>query len=336
MLLDNTIAEMEAIRANEDAMADLSTAFFETETFKKFRNRIFRVLEARNAKLRRGQFEQKGACLIGDPGSGKSRMAKEAIRRYEHAAVATGGREYGYEVVSVIVPGKAGVKEICRAILKKLDYPTRGERTEEYLIGCVRTQLEHRRIAGVHLDEVQDAGRYSNDETKRDFVKRFRNLMQESPWPVCLILTSTCEGRELINFDQTLARRLRPIEICPMNVDDDSRSLKEAAEKLVAAAGLSHRGLLDEPDFMPLFMHAAAGRFGIAVEIMIEAIGEALSEGNDEVNLDHFAEAYSVRTDCDEEMNPFISAHWRGIDTTILLARDRDEPMEIQKRPKRR
>lgn len=334
--MDSSIAELEAVRRNEDAMADLSTTFFETETFKKISNRVFRVLEARDANLRRGQSEQKGACLIGPPGSGKSRMVKEVIRRYEHAAVATGGREYGHEIVSAIVPGKAGVKETCRAVLNKLDYPTRGERTEEYLIGCLKTQLARRRVAAVHLDEVQDAGRYANADTMQGFVKRFRNLMQESPWPVCLILTSTCEGRELINFDKTLSRRLRPIEICPMTVGRDGLSLKGSAKKLVAAAGLSDNGLFDEPAFMPLFMHAAAYRFGVAVEMTIEAIGEALSDGENEVNLDHFAEAYFLRADCDEEMNPFISDHWRGIDTTIVLDRHKFEQKEPRKRSKRK
>ena len=80
--MDSSIAELEAVRRNEDAMADLSTTFFETETFKKISNRVFRVLEARDANLRRGQFEQKGACLIGPPGSGKSRMVKEVIRGF--------------------------------------------------------------------------------------------------------------------------------------------------------------------------------------------------------------------------------------------------------------
>ena len=91
MPMDNSIAELDAVRMNEDAMAELSATFFETETFRTMSNRIYRVLEARDANLRRRQFEQKGACLIGPPGSGKSRMVKEAIRRYENAAVATGG-----------------------------------------------------------------------------------------------------------------------------------------------------------------------------------------------------------------------------------------------------
>lgn len=242
------------------------------------------------------------------------------------------GRKYGNRIVSAIVPGKAGVKETCRAVLDKLDYPTRGERTEEYLISCLKTQLAHQRIAAVHLDEVQGAGRYANDDTKQGFVKRFRNLMQESPWPVCLILTSTCEGRELINFDKTLARCIRPIEILPMTADSDGRSLREFSVKLVAAAGLSHRGLLDEPAFMPVFMHAAAYRFGVAMEIVIEAIGEPLSEGSDEVNLDQFAEAYFYRAECNPEVNPFITDRWRRIDTTSVMDRYLAEKKDPEKR----
>lgn len=336
MALVDNIAAIESVRANEIAMADLADTFFETETFAKLNNRILRVLEARDANLSRGKFEQKGACLIGPPGSGKSRMVKEIIRRHEEAAIATGGRKFGHQIVSAIVPGKAGVKETCRAVLNKLDYPTQGERTEEYWIGMLKTQLQHRRIAGVHLDEVQDAGRHANDDTMRGFVKRFRNLMQDSPWPVCMILTSTCEGRDLINFDSTLARRLRPIEIRPMTVNSDGLSLKDASKKLVAAAGLTHGGLLDEPAFMPLFMHASAYRFGVAIEIIIEAIGEALSEGDDDINLDHFADAYFLRTDCDEEMNPFMTDHWRGIDTTVVLDRFTNEIQEGRKLPKRK
>ncbi|MBU2934572.1 MULTISPECIES: hypothetical protein [Pacificibacter] len=87
---------------------------------------------------------------------------------------------------------------------------------------------------------------------------------------------------------------------------------------------------------MPLFMHAVAYRFGVAVEMVIEAIGEALFERDDEVNLDHFADAYFVRTDCDEEMNPFISDYWQGIDSTVVLDRNVAEKKEPRKRSRRR
>lgn len=77
-------------------------------------------------------------------------------------------------------------------------------------------------------------------------------------------------------------------------------------------------------------------RFGVVMEIVIEAIGEALSEDHGEVNLDHFAEAYFFRADCDAEMNPFITDHWRGIDTASVMDRYLAEKKDPQKRRKRK
>lgn len=68
-------------------------------------------------------------------------------------------------------------------------------------------------------------------------------------------------------------------------------------------------------------MHASAYRFGIAMEMTIEAIDEAMSEGEREIGLDHFAGAYYLRMNCDDDLNPFITQHWKAIDTTIAMDR---------------
>jgi len=86
---------------------------------------------------------------------------------------------------------------------------------------------------------------------------------------------------------------------------------------------------------MPIMMHAAAYRFGLAVEITIEAFSEAMDMGHAQVKLDHFAEAYYVRTNCDDELNPFLSVHWRGIDTTRAMDRFYEEKKEA-KNPRKR
>lgn len=39
------------------------------------------------------------------------------------------------------------------------------------------------------------------------------------------------------------------------------------------------------------------------------------------IDLDHFATAYHNRMKCDDELNPFVSDYWRGIDTTQAMER---------------
>jgi len=207
--------------------------FSETETHRLIRERVFSVLEAREIRLARGLYEQKGAALIGPAGSGKSTMMARVIREYEEAAVAIGGRAFGHRIVSAIVPGKASVKDTCCAILREIGYPTRGNRTEDYLIDCLRRQLQKHRIEAIHLDEVQDAGRYATEEAMSAFAKRFRNLMQVGPWPVSLIMTATLEAKDLINQDPTLSRRLRPVEILAMTPAIDGPALRDAMTELL-------------------------------------------------------------------------------------------------------
>jgi hypothetical protein len=325
-----TTAKM--IEANYDLrdasgiQADLEGLFFPTDDFTKFNKRLFGVLEAREERLKRGLFEQKGAALIGPPGSGKSRMVREAIAGFHAVAEATGGREYGHQIISVVVPGRASVKDTSKEILRKFGYRVNGARDDDYLFQKVKELMKEYRIAGLHLDEVQDAGRYATTETMDGFAKRFRNLTQDEDWPVCLFLSATLEGRAFINHDSTLTRRLRPIEIRPMTLASEGRLLRDSVTALLQKSGFSDEiGLLEFDEFLKILMHAAAYRFGLAIEMTIEAIGEAIDDGSKSLQLDYFAGAYFLRTDCDDDMNPFMTPHWKGIDATKALAR-KEEP----------
>jgi hypothetical protein len=341
-MIDNaTMAAAAAIRQRADLTTRLSTEFFPTAPFRDFQTRVFTVLEEREARLKSGVMEQKGAALIGPAGTGKSRMAEKVIRDFEAIAEATDGREFGSRIVSIIVPGRASIKDTLREILRQMGYPCEANRDEDYLTQRVMAQFEGQRVAALHLDEVQDSGRYATSDSMRMFSKKFRNLMQHRRWPVCLILTATLEGREFINHDQTLTRRLRPIEILPMSFSQDAQLLRNSAATLVHRAGLSDAGLFDVPEFLQILMHASAYRFGIAMEMTIEAIDEAMSEGDREIGLDHFVGAYYLRMNCDDDLNPFISPHWKVIDTTtamdrILEQRKEELRKEAEKRKRRK
>ena len=115
-------------------------------------------------------------------------------------------------------------------------------------------------VAALHLDEVQDSGRYKTSDSVEVFSKRFRNLMQDREWPVCLIMTATPEGKTLINHDPTLTRRLRPVEMKPMSFKNDSIVLRKALAELFKTAGILDAGLLAQDEFIKILIHASVGR----------------------------------------------------------------------------
>ncbi|MBR2655736.1 MAG: AAA family ATPase [Loktanella sp.] len=136
---EQDIVKNEELRKNVGLQAELAKSFFPTEPYQSFRDRLHAVMEARDHRLKMGLFEQKGGALIGPSGAGKSRMVSEAIADFHRVAEATGGREFGHHIVSVIVPGRATPKETAAEILRTLGYPVKNARDEDYFLIESRT-----------------------------------------------------------------------------------------------------------------------------------------------------------------------------------------------------
>lgn len=318
---ETAIAEMRRFQADASLVTDLGKTFVRTDDFELFRATVFQVLEHREARLKAGVYEQKGVALIGPAGSGKSRIVEEVIREYTELTEATGGREFGTRIVSIVVPGRASVKDTCKTILKGLNYEIKGNRDEDTLWQRVMTQMKLNKVAALHLDEVQDSGRFKTGDSMALFAKRFRNMMQDRDWPVCLILSATPDAKEFINHDPTLTRRLKPIEMQDASVKSEGPLLREAILEMAAKLDLDDDGLTAEPEFIGCLIHAGANCFGLAMEIAIAALGEARSEGEGKLHLGHFANVYYSRTNSDDENNPFLSSHWKTIDTRKAMDR---------------
>lgn len=333
-------AELEAF-AQYGETAELKVAlevnlFVKTEIYFGFRDRVFRALEDREARLKVGRKEQKGAALIGPAGSGKSRIAEEVINEYHALTEASGGREFGCRIISVIVPGRATVRETLTAILKALGYRAKGGvREEDTLANTVMTHLKEHRIAAVHLDEVQDSGRFKTSDSVEAFAKRFRNFTQDKEWPVCLLMTATLEGKAMINHDPTLTRRLRPVEIKPINFKESGPRLRIALKQLLVDAKIEDgNNLIEEDEFLKILIHASVGRLGVLMEMAIEAIVECVDDGSNIIDMGYFADAYACRNDCDEELNPFVADDWSTIDTGKALQRYQAETQQRRTRRK--
>ncbi|NSX53269.1 AAA family ATPase [Parasulfitobacter algicola] len=334
-----TTAQLEnfqKLRAQARSNIDLMGVYFETPDFKKFKERVFSILVEREESLKSGRDKVRGAALIGPPGIGKTRMVEQIAADFRSVAEAAGGLEFGSEIWSVTVPSRATVKETCELILGELGYPISSRRDEGYLVRLVVNKLQDRGIAALHLDEVQDSGRYVTSDSMRHFTGRFRNFMQSKQWPVCVIITGTSEAKTIINQDGALLRRTEPIEVLPMTFPNDGPLVRKSIKDLLAQTGLKDEGLLDENEFIKILMHASADRFGIAIEIFISATGIAQKYRSDTLCVEHFAENYYERMNCDDALNPFLSHDWRNINTTVAMDRHLEETRATRRKPRKR
>ncbi len=221
----------------------LEERFEKTATYRLFRERVFEILADREARMAEGKSNLKGAMLIGPAGAGKSRIVEEIIKEHRALTKHVGNWQYGTRILSVVVPGRSTVKEALNAILKALGHPAKGRRDEEYLTGLVMTYLKLCGVAAVHLDEVQDSGRYKTKDSIDAFLKVFRNMTQDKDWPVCLIMTATPEATDLLNGDKTLLRRIKPMEMRTMTFSDDGQALRNSLKQRFEDACLAGSGI---------------------------------------------------------------------------------------------
>lgn len=330
--------EFQVLGKIEALKVDLEGCLFvKTKEYRAFRKRVLCIIESREARLKAGRCDQKGAALIGPAGCGKTRMTEQIIAEYHALVDASGPREFGNRIVSAIVPGNATVSETLKTIISKLTGEfIKPHRKDEYLANVLVGYMKAAGIVAIHLDEAQDVGRYKTSDSIEAFSKRFRNLTQDTDWPVCLIVTATTAGKALINHDPTFLRRLRPIEIQPITFKDQGAILRTSLGRLFAEAKVKDDSLLAQDEFIRILIHAAVGRFGVAMEMSIEAIGECVEDDSDTIDMGYFAEAYNIRMDCDEELNPFVSENWKIIDTGTALQRYEDEKPKRRRQTKKR
>lgn len=188
-------------------------------------------------------------------------------------------------------------------------------------------------IAALHLDEVQDSGGYKTKDSAEAFLQVFRKMMQHKEWPVCFVMTATPEARHLLDLDPTLLRRLKPMHMHPISFVEDGPLVRETEKHLFADAGVVDPSMVAIGEFIKMLMHAVAGRFGVLVEMTIEAVGKCSAESNAEIEIGHFADTYEMRMGCDDELNLFLAQHWTTIDTSTAVQRYQKQRQVERRRP---
>ena len=181
---------------------------------------------------------------------------------------------------------------------------------------CEAEVLQH---PFLHLDEAQDFSRHNNRADQQAVISTLKSLMQSPEWPVGLILSGMPELLDLVNMDPQLARRLKPIAHRSLSVSVDGPMLLSALRQYASVAGITVDDELAQTRFIKRLIHAADHCFGILVELICEAIGEALLSNADRLSVRSFATCFGKRAGVPDGLNPFIAEDFRALDVRRLL-----------------
>lgn len=284
--------------------------------------RIFRMLLAqqRADMADASVLNLRGIVLIGRSGSGKTTAMRE-FRRSSSDLIRSDPMQEICEFIGLQVPSPATMKFLGTATLQACGYPTTRDKAASAIWDMVKQRLMFRKTLFLHFDEAQDLTRFQTENERRAVVNTLKSLMENSQWPVSLILTGTPELKAIINQDPQLARRLYPIEIDRLNACCDAAAVLDLLRHYVRRAGCSLEDDLAGEGFAQRLMHAADYEFGLMAELIVQALSAALfTEGvQTTLRLGHFGDVFHMRSNAVDGLNPFLAEDFRRIDPRQVL-----------------
>lgn len=287
----------------------LRSQYIETERDRSLRQEFDRLIDSQsiraNPALSNALREARGVCLVGASGAGKTAAVARLFRKHP-ALPGFGSTAHGCPIVSISAPSPCTLKQLGRSLLVALGYPLVLDQREHIVWEMVRNRLQMMKISFVHVDEMQHATQAANSLEVQKIRNTIKALLVDPKWPVAVILSGLPELIQFLNGDPQLKRRFRHVYFdmlpVPQSIPNIAQLIKDRATS--AQLGVDD-GVLQV--FASKLIQVADRQFGIAIEMLIDAIEHAMSTGDGELTGRNFAHVFSARSGLPDSDNPFLS-----------------------------
>lgn len=220
--------------------------------------------------------------LIGDPGTGKSMILSEIVRRYSVKPDTRGG---DVPVVDVNLAGSTELRAMFSRILRKLDSPHSISDRPVSLYEQTICTLRVRNARVVLIDELHNLLL-----TKSKLEESMSAIRDLSNLPISLVCCGTSAARACVSADPQLKDRFRCHVLSAWKLDDATRSIVatlEARLPLKEPSGLASR------EFLPTLVQMSGGHPHTLVTSVREAARDALLMGEERISMDTLKAATS-------------------------------------------
>jgi len=257
------------------------------------------------------QFEARGIVVIGESRQGKSTEIETLLRAFnDGSTIMPDGRPA--KIVSCLLSGKVTWKDLGVVILEVLGYPLRGRHSQTEIWSKVRKCAELQGVIGIHFDECQHVFTHADSATNQKMLDSFKSLLKDHNWPLMLIFSGIPSLAAHIKKEEQLDRLLRTVSFDGIDLSEEA----DRDEILHLVFSYADKAELDvddivTQDFLERLDFAACHRWGLVIELLIEAFSLAATTPDKVCRIDHFSTAFSKISGMAEGYSPFTMPNYR-------------------------
>nr|WP_309504524.1 ATP-binding protein [uncultured Roseovarius sp.] len=256
-------------------------------------------------------FEARGIMVTGESRQGKSHEIDRLLQKFNDGSVVMpDGRPA--KIIHCMLSGKITWKDMGKSILETLGYKISGRRTQADIWEMVIKYAKMQGVVGIHFDECQHVFTDTGHQTNQQILDSFKTLLKETRWPLMLILSGIPGLALQIAKEEQLAFLLRTVRFERIDLERLS-DLEELIQLVYCYADKAKVDVapLATRDFLERLAFAGCDRWGLVIELIIEAFTLCQLEGDDVCSKDRFSQAFAEQYSTPIGYSPFTMPNYQ-------------------------
>ncbi len=267
-----------------------------------------------------GRFEARGIVVTGESRQGKSTEIETMLKAFnDGTTIMPDGRPA--IIVSCLLSGKVTWKDLGIVILEELGYTAKGRLSQAEIWSKVRKNAKLQGVVGIHFDECQHVFTEKDSITNQKMLDSFKSLLKDQHWPLMLIFSGIPCLSTHIKKEEQLDKLLRTVSFEGVDLarETDMEEMLQLIFSYADKANLDVDSFATE-EFPHRLAFAACQRWGLVIELLIEAFGLVAHAPDKVCSIDHFSKAFSNISGMPVGYSPFTMPNYQNsFDQTILM-----------------
>lgn len=248
-------------------------------------------------------FEARGLIVTGESRSGKSREITEIVGEFNtEGNILPNGQPARF--VQCSLSSMLTWKDLGIKVLEAMGYPMNASRTQSYIWSQVTQQARLQGVIGIHFDECQHMFTDTAKTTNAKVLDGFKALCKNDAWPFAIILSGVPVLTKFVYGHDQLWLISNKVHLDLIDRQADMKDLNDLCFAYADVGGIKFEPLALR-SFYEKLAFSGGYRWGLVIEILIEALVICELDGQPEINIVHFEKAFANKTGIAYGYSPF-------------------------------